>query len=69
VAPGLAEICFCRFTLGETTLLEGSQTRVWGRASPDNPASLAAVPVPDAVKAALSKDKVIRLTLRQETQV
>jgi len=58
-----------RFTLGETTLLEGSQTRVWGRASPDNPASLAAVPVPDAVKAALSEDKVIRLSLRQETQV
>eukprot|EP00163_Fabomonas_tropica_P006363 TRINITY_DN15933_c0_g1_i1.p1 TRINITY_DN15933_c0_g1~~TRINITY_DN15933_c0_g1_i1.p1 ORF type:complete len:112 (+),score=13.50 TRINITY_DN15933_c0_g1_i1:1-336(+) len=56
------------FTLGETTLLEGTQTRVWARANPDNPASLAAIPVPDAVKAALSENKTIRMTSHQETQ-
>lgn len=57
-----------QFTLGDITLLEGSQTRVWARANPDIPSSLAAVPVPDAVKEALSENRTIRLTIHQETR-
>ncbi|MEQ8286949.1 thioesterase family protein [Thalassospira sp.] len=57
-----------RFTLDDATLIEANQTRVWARANPDNPQSLAAVPVPDVIKAALSEDKHIRQTIHQETR-
>lgn len=54
------------FSLNGNAITEGRQTRVWGRAAADDPDRLEAVAVPDAVRAALSEDKVVHLRLRAE---
>lgn len=51
------------FFLNKAVITEGRQTRVWGHAVAHDPDRLEAVRVPDAVRAALSEDKVVRLRL------
>ncbi len=55
------------FTLGDTTLLEASQTRVWARAHPEDPNGIIAVEIPENVRTALSQDISIHQSLHQET--
>ena len=41
----------------------GNEIRVWGYSDPDEPARLIAVPVPDQVRAMLSADKTVDVTV------
>ena len=52
-----------RFFLDRAVIVEGAQTRVWGHAAPDRPDALTAIVVPDDVRAALSKPRVVHLRL------
>ena len=56
-----------RFFLGDALIVEGAQTRIWGRAAPGQPDTLTAVPLPAEVRAALSEPRVVHLRLHEDT--
>lgn len=51
------------FAIGETPYAKGFEVRVWGQDTDDKPGGLMAVPVPDDIRKALSRDAVIDTTL------
>jgi 4-hydroxybenzoyl-CoA thioesterase len=56
-----------RFFLADALIVEGAQTRVWGRTAPGQPDTLTAVPLPAEVRAALSASRVVNLRLHEDT--
>ncbi len=52
-----------RFMLEDVLLATGFEIRVWGASAPDNPEKLIALPLSDSIKAKLSKDETIDVTL------
>lgn len=50
-----------RFELDGRTIVEAAQTRVWGMSPADDPDRLTAARIPDAVRAALSENRVSHL--------
>ena len=55
-----------RFFHAGALIVEGAQTRVWGRAARDRPDALKAIVLPDEVRAALSEPRVVHLRLVEE---
>lgn len=53
------------FFRADTLVADGAQTRIWGRAAPDEPERLTAVPLPAEVRAALSEPRTVTLRLAE----